>query len=72
MKTMMNKQLSKKAGTKVPTGPSNGMQQRQASNQQKPGVSSQEHSNKKTRAKIVAGPSNGMVGKTTVKTAKPA
>lgn len=68
---MKNKQLSMKKGTKVPAGPSGVMMKGQATGQQKPGVSSQEHSRTKTKGMIKAG-GNKMVGKQTVKAVKPA
>jgi hypothetical protein len=67
---MKNKQLSMKKGVKVPAGPSGKMMQGQATGQQKPGVSSQEHSRTKTKGPVKGG--NGhMFGKQTVKTQKP-
>lgn len=69
--TMKNKQLSMKKGTKVQAGPSGKMMQGAATGQQKPGVTSQEHSRTKTKGPVKGG--NGhMVGKQTVKAVKPA
>lgn len=67
---MKNKQLSMKKGSKVPAGGSGKMQQRQFTGQQKPGVSSQEHS--KSGGNGAKGGSTKMFGKQTVKAVKPA
>jgi hypothetical protein len=68
---MKNKQLSKKAGAKIPTGGSSTMMHRQASGPQKPGVSSQEHSGTKSKGPVRGGTTK-MAGKTGVKAVKPA
>lgn len=65
------KQLSMKRGSKIPTGGSGKMMQGQASNAQKPGVTSQEHSRSKTKGAVKGG-SGKMFGKQTAKTLKPA
>lgn len=67
---MKNKQLSKKAGTKIPTG-GNKMMKRQGTGPQKPGVSSQEHSGAKSKGPAKGGTTK-MFGKSTVKTQTPA
>ena len=67
---MKNKQLSIKKGAGVKGG-SGKMLQGQASGQQKPGVSSQEHSRTKTKGPVKGG-SAKMVGKQTAKALKPA
>lgn len=66
----MSKLLSKKKGIRVPAGPSNGMLKGQAANQQKPGVTSQEHSRAKTKGAVRGGKTK-MFGKQTAKPAKP-
>lgn len=68
---MKNKQLSMKKGTAIQAGPSGKMMQGQATGQQKPGVSSQEHSRSKTKGPVKAGPSGVMTGQK-VKALKPA
>lgn len=69
---MKSKQLSIKKGSgSIKAGPSGKMMQGQASNAQKPGVSSQEHSRAKTKGPVKGG-SGKMVGKQTVKALKPA
>lgn len=67
---MKNKQLSKKAGPKIPTG-SGKMMQRQGTGPQKPGVSSQEHSGTKSKTPPKGGKTK-MFGKSSVKTQTPA
>lgn len=67
---MKNKQLSKKSGTKIPTG-GNRMLRRQGAGPQKPGVTSQEHSGAKSKGPIKGGTTK-MFGKTSVKTQTPA
>lgn len=67
---MKNKQLSKKAAGKIPTGGST-MMHRQATGPQKSGVTSQEHSGKKSKAPVKGG-STKMFGKSGVKQLKPA
>jgi hypothetical protein len=68
---MKDKTLSRKTGTKVSAGPAGKMMQGQASNAQKPGVSSQEHSRSKTKGPVRGG-STKMFGKSGVKAVKPA
>lgn len=67
---MKNKQLSMKKGAGVKGG-SAPMMEGQASNQQEPGVTSQEHSRTKTKGPVKGG-STKMFGKQTVKAVKPA
>jgi hypothetical protein len=68
---MKNKQLSMKSEKMINAGPSGKMMKGQATGQQKPGVTSQEHSRTKTKGPVKGG--NGhMVGKQTVKALKPA
>jgi len=68
---MKDKTISKKPGMKVSGGPSGKMMQGQASNAQKPGVSSQEHSRSKTKGPVKGG--NGkMFGKSGAGKLKPA
>lgn len=67
---MKNKQLSKKSGTKIPTG-GNKMMHRQGTGPQKPGVTSQEHSGGKSKGPVKGGTTK-MAGKTGVKTQTPA
>lgn len=67
---MKDKTLSRKSGMKVSGGPSGKMMQGQASNAQKPGVTSQEHSRSKTKGPVKGG--NGkMFGKSGSKPLKP-
>jgi hypothetical protein len=68
---MKNKQLSMKKGVGVQAGPSGKMMQGQATGQQKPGVSSQEHSRTKSKGPVKGGTTK-MFGKQTVKPVKPA
>ena len=68
---MKNKQTSMKKGTKIQAGPSGKMMQGQASNAQKPGVTSQEHSRSKTKGAVKGG-NTKMFGKQTVTAVKPA
>lgn len=68
---MKNKSISRKAGTKVPAGPSGKMMHGAATGPQKPGVSSQEQSRTKSKGPVKGG-SGKMFGKQSVKTLKPA
>lgn len=68
---MKNKQLSMKSKKMVFPGGSGKMMKGQASNAQKPGVSSQEHSRSKTKGPVKGG-STKMAGKGSAKPAKPA
>lgn len=67
---MKNKQLSKKSGTKIPTG-GNAMMKGQASGPQKPGFTSQEHSRTKSKGPVKGGTTK-MFGKSTAKKQTPA
>lgn len=67
---MQSKQKSMKKGPKINAGPSGVMLKGQASNTQKPGVTSQEHSRTKSKG-AVRGGSTKMFGKQTANTAKP-
>lgn len=66
----MSKILSEKKGVKVQAGPSNVMLKGQASNPQKAGVTSQEHSRTKSKGAVRGGKTK-MFGKQTAKPAKP-
>lgn len=66
---MKNKSKGVKSGVAVKAGPSGKMQQRQFTGQQKPGVSSQEHS--KSGGLGAKGGTTKMFGKQTAKPAKP-
>lgn len=67
---LKNKSKGVKSGMKVPAGGSGKMMQGQASNAQKPGVTSQEHS--RSKGGKPHGGSTKMFGKSSVKTQKPA